>query len=438
MSAVTSALPGVSKAFGKTLMTTVGMTVVVFISSVINARMLGPEGRGLLSAALLIGWLAANVAQCGMGSSYVYHFGAARHFPYLRLLLVSLLGVSIVAIALGAAGLQLSDALELHRFRWMILAYSAFMASQIYIYSLTQLHADLHFFNILRFTQVFGNLVLMLSLLLWFNVVTFEQILLTQMIVLIIVTAMGLWWARKHLVWKLKGDIKAPVRPWFVLRYGLQQQGVGLLTLFLANFDKLFLLNRGTIEEYGFYTLAFTTSRMIAAVQDAVSVALFSRFAGRDEQQLGQAVRNAFRVTFLPLMVIAAIVAAFSPWALSLIYGKSFAAMTLPFALLLFECVINGASLTLAQRFSAAGQPGLVLLRQIITSIPVLAAIPFLPSENIYVYLALLMLCGACLGLITTLILGVTRLKEPLPAFIPTRKDLDVLLRLIMRAKTTP
>jgi len=140
-------------------------------------------------------------------------------------------------------------------------------------------------------------------------------------------------------------------------------------------------------------------------------------------------------VTFLPLMVLAALIAAVAPWGLQLVYGKSFADMSMPFAILLFECVIGGASWTLAQRFNAAGQPGLVLARQVISIVPVLIAIPFLPHENTYVYLALLMLCGACLRLVTTVVLGVTRFKEPMPEFIPTRNDVDLLRRMITRSK---
>ena len=435
MMAANPPLSGLSKAFGKTLMTTMGMTVVGFISSVINARMLGPEGRGLLSAALLICTLAASVAQCGMGSSYVYHFGAARRFPYLRLFVWSLLGVSALAAALSAAGLQLSHAVALHQVWWLLLTFAAFTASQTYIFSLTQVHSNLHFFNVLRFAQVFGNLILLLPLLLWFKVVTFEQILLAQLMVLVGVTGSGLWWARKHRVWQLKDEVREPVRGWSVVRYGLHQQGIGLLGIFLLNFDKLFLLNRGTIKEYGYYALAFTTSRLIGAVQEAISVALFSRFAGRDEQQLSQAVRNAFRVTFVPLLALAALGAALAPWALTLVYGEAFAAMTVPFAILLFECVIGGASWTLAQRFNAAGQPGLVLARQFVSILPVLVAIPFLPHENTYVYLALLMLCGAVLRLTMTLVLWVTRLKEPMPQLLPTKNDLNMVRQILTRSK---
>jgi hypothetical protein len=109
--------------------------------------------------------------------------------------------------------------------------------------------------------------------------------------------------------------------------------------------------------------------------------------------------------------------------------------MTIPFAILLFECVISGTSWTLAQRFTAAGQTGIVLARQLISIAPVLIALPFLPKENTYVYLALLMLGCACIRLIFTIVLNITRLKEPMPEFFPTREDFNLVLRLIRRPK---
>ena len=42
------------KSSGTTLITTIAITAIGFITSVITARVLGPEGRGLLSGAILI------------------------------------------------------------------------------------------------------------------------------------------------------------------------------------------------------------------------------------------------------------------------------------------------------------------------------------------------------------------------------------------------
>ena len=426
-----------SGAFRKTLMTTVGMTIISFISSVITARMLGPEGRGLLSAALMIGTLSAGVAQMGLANSYVYHFGASRAFAYLRLLLCSLVVVGALACVLAWAGVHLSAKPQLELILPGILILALFMATQSYFFALAQLQADLHFFNQMRFGLVLANLLLLLPIVWIFDTVTFQQLLYAQLLVALGLTFAGLYWARKHSVWRMPVATET-VGLGPVVRYGVHQHGTVLLGLLLLNFDKLVLLNRGSLVEYGYYALGFTTSRLIGAVQEAVSVALYARFAGKDVDQLSEKVRTAFRLTFIPMLTLAGIGAALSPWLIVWVYGNKFASMALPFSILLFECVIGGASWTLAQRFNAGGRPGLVLVRQFVSVVPVFAAMPFLPEHNVYVYLALLMLAGAALRLGVTLIMYPASLKEPMPRVLPTRGDWRMVRALLPGSKPAP
>jgi O-antigen/teichoic acid export membrane protein len=433
---MTSRLNGLTGAFGKTLMTTVGITAISFISSVLTARMLGPEGRGLLSAALMIGTLAAGVAQLGLASSYVYHVGASRRFPYLKLMLCSVLLVGGVAAVLGWLGGQLRSDVQLKQALPWIIALAAFLGTQNYFLQLAQLRSDLKFYNGMRFSLVLANLLLLLPLIVMYHTVHFMQLLYCQLAVVVGLTIASLCWLLRNRVWAVKEQTGAvSVRQ--VLRYGMHQHGTVLLSLLLLNFDKIVLLNRGDIEEYGYYALAFATSRLIGAVQEAVAVALYARFAGRDLETLGDKVRTAFRLTFVPLMVLAAIGAALSPWLIVLVYGPKFAAMALPFSILLFECVCGGASWTLAQRFTAGGRPGLVLVRQLISVVPVFLALPFLPTENAYVYLALLMLLGAVLRLTVTLCMYPVTLKEKMPALLPTRADLAMVRNFLPRPRAS-
>lgn len=438
---MSSRLSGLSGAFGKTLMTTVGITAISFISSVLTARMLGPEGRGLLSAALMIGTLAAGIAQLGLATSYVYHAGAARRFPYQRLLIASVLVVGLVAGAVGWAGSHLRTDPQLHQALPWIIALAAFMGTQNYFFLLAQIKADLKFFNAMRSSLVLGNLLLLLPLMFMYHTVQFMQLLYCQLAVVVGLTIAGAWWAVRQRVWHVapaKDGVPAePVAPRQVVRYGLHQHGTVLLSLLLLNFDKVILLNRGEIEQYGYYALAFTTSRLIGAVQEAVAVALYARFAGRDLALLGDKVRTAFRLTFVPLLAMATLGAVLSPWLIPLVYGPKFAAMALPFAILLFECVCGGASWTLAQRFTAGGRPGLVLVRQLISVVPVFVALPFLPIENAYVYLALLMLLGAVLRLTVTLCMYPITLKEKMPALLPTRADLAMVRSFLPKSSAT-
>lgn len=422
------------KSSGTTLLTTVVITAIGFITSVITARVLGPEGRGLLSGALLIATLAGNLALCGLANSYIYHKGTARPFGYGTLFAGSLLFVAGFSALLGFFGAQvMTHEAQLHAQLPLILLLTVVTATQGYFYALSQLHHGLRFFNLLRFMLVIGNLILLLALLLFFKPVDFRMILITQTIVSGVLTLAGILWARHHRIWRGSDDGKPPVAWKSVLGYGASHHGTVVIGLLLVNFDKVALLNLGTIVEYGFYALAFTTSRLIGALQEAVSTALYSRHAGRDVQALSDNVRTAFRMTFVPMLAVAALGALLSPWLIVWVYGESFASTVIPFAVLLFECVISGASWTLAQRFNAGGRPGLVFVRQAISVLPVFLALPFLPKENIHVYLSLLMLTGAILRLTVTLVIYPTVLKERVPEILPTMADVRTVLNVLAR-----
>jgi antigen flippase len=427
-------LSGLLKASSSTFMTTVVIMVVGFFTSVVTARILGPEGRGLLSGALLIATLAGNAALFGLANTFVYHKGAQKTFNYRAFFVFSLLFIGILSAILSYFGLQLSSEVQLHEQLTLVIIMAVVSGGYGYFSALSQLNHELHFFNLMRVSLVIGNLLLLGVIVLVFKPVTFVQILVSQIIVSGALMAWGIGWANKHRIWHKTDSANADTLGWSsMLGYGIKHHGTVLLGILLVNFDKLVLLKMGTITEYGFYALAFTTSRLIGAVQEATSTALYARHAGKDVQQLSQNVNHAFRLTFLPMLLIAAVGAFVSPWLIPLVYGEAFTLMAIPFAILLFECVIGGASWTLAQRFNAGGRPGLVFFRQFISVVPVFAALPFLPHEHIHIYLSGLMLLGAILRLAVTLGIYPVVLSEPMPRMWPYKTDVTSALKLLAR-----
>lgn len=427
------AAAGLLKSSGRTLATTVVITAIGFITSIITARVLGPEGRGLLSAALLIATLGGNIALFGLANSFIYHKGTGRPFNYKLFMVVSLFFAASFSVLIGYFGLQLTSETRLHEQLLLILILTSITATQGYFYALSQLQDKLRFFNLMRFILVAGNLILLLGLLAFYKDVDFRKILITQTIVSATLTVMGIVWARQNKIWEGADHRKQQVSWKSMLAYGASHHGTVVLGLLLVNFDKIALLNIGTIVEYGFYALAFTTSRLIGALQEAVSTALYSRFAGKNVEELSYHVRVAFRLTFIPMLTLAAVGALLSPWLIIWIYGESFAPTVIPFAVLLFECVISGASWTLAQRFNAGGRPGLVFVRQFISVLPVFMALPFLPAHNIHVYLSLLMLVGAVLRLSVTLGIYPLVLKERMPDVLPTAEDCKSVINFLAK-----
>lgn len=413
-----------------TFLTTVLMTVIVFVSSVVTARLLGPTGRGLFSAALLIGTLAGQMAQLGLAPSYVYHVGAGSAFDYTRFLVLSLIAVSGLATLLAGAGLYFDGNAILLQAWPLVVLIAIFIGLQSFFLVLAQLRANLHFLNGLRIFFVGGNALLLVVLAVAAKTVDFEDILIIQLIVLALLSAAGGVWAFRHRIWRINvRSVPASVRQ--VLSYALYTYGSGLMTTLAANFDKIVLLKLGTVTQFGFYTLAFGVSRLIGSIQEAISTSLFARFAGKDVGELDRSVRTSFSVTFLPLLALASLGALASPWLIGVMYGTDFRPVIIPFSILLFECVITGASATLAQRFNAAGSPGLILARQSISLIPLVVGIPFLTIDNALVALPLLMLLCAVIRLGMTLALYHFVLKEPVPGIRPAAADLHMATRAL-------
>lgn len=406
------------------------MTVIVFISSVLTARLLGPTGRGLFSAALLIGTLAGQVAQLGLAPSYVYHMGAGNSFDYTRFLVLSLFVVSAAATALAGGGLYFGGNPELLQAWPLVVLVAVFTGLQSFFLVLAQLRANLHFLNGMRIFFVAGNALFLVVLAIAMQSVGFEDILIIQLIVLALLSAAAGVWAFRHRIWRINVR-SAPASVREILSYALYTYGSGLMTTLAANFDKIVLLKLGTVTQFGFYTLAFSVSRLIGSVQEAISTSLFARFAGKDVGELDRSVRTSFSVTFLPLLGLALLGALASPWLIGLVYGADFRPVIIPFVILLFECVITGASATLAQRFNAAGAPGLVLARQSISLIPLIVGIPFLTIDNALVALPLLMLLCAVIRLVMTLALYHYVLKEPLPGIRPAAADLQMAAKIL-------
>ena len=80
-----------------TLLSTVGVTLSGLVTSVLTARLLGPEGRGVLAAVVLIATLAARAAQLGLGSATVYFTKSSRQAPIGRYLAFSSSAVTLTA-----------------------------------------------------------------------------------------------------------------------------------------------------------------------------------------------------------------------------------------------------------------------------------------------------------------------------------------------------
>lgn len=423
------------KSWLHTLFAAGGVALVGFLTSIATARGLGPEGRGVLASAMLVVSLSAGFAQLGLGQAFVYQKRSTPGWPASQYFSLSVVIIALLASSLGLLAPSFPDdgggAVTLP----MVLL-GGLLALNAFLANVSQLDASLVTYNLARLFLPLGTLVCV-SAIWWSGGLTVSTVLWAQLFVGLIVASGVTMWVRRTL--RLGRNQGEPCREagvfWLYLIQGVKYHSTIILGLILTNVDKAYLFLAGNVREFGLYSVVFGTSRLMGSAQEALSTTLFSRLAGNDKDQTGEVVLMAFRLTFLPMLILAVVTGMAGSQLLRIAFGPPYDSAALPFAILLVECVIGGGSWVLSQHFNATGRPGLVFLRQASSILPLLVLLPFIPADAILMGLAVLLLLSAVIRLAVTLALYPLILKVPIPRLTPIRSDLEFVGQILRKYK---
>lgn len=416
-----------------TFLTAGSLAVTGFITSVVVARGLGAEGRGLLANIMLIATLSASLAQLGLGQAIVY---MARAFPEWNIKRFFFISLSFIIVC----GSLISFS-NIYHFRHLNISLvlptvvlAAALSANGFTTSAMQVEPTLVAYNAVRLA-VPATLMTFIAGLFFIEVLSVEKIVWAHCIAAALTLSLTfLWFIKKFPSTSFK------TLPYFAhfreyLTLGMKYHANNVMGLALNNLDKVYFFLVGGLREFGVYSVAFGTSRLIGNVQEALSTVIFSRFAGSNSKDLTENTLRAFRLTFVPTLLLATLLAFIASPIFRWIFGAEFALAALPFSLLTFECTIASSGWILAQQFNADGRPGLVLFRQLIAIVPLLSMLPFIPRDNLAPWLAGLLLCGALIRLIVTIFMYARIMNVGYLRLIPTLDDLKAVMNMLRQFK---
>ena len=416
----------------RTFGTTVLTAAIGLATSVIAARFLGPEARGLFSAAILVASLAGSLSQWGLPNGLVYFVGTRRPFNAKRAGIASILIVGFASAAVGVVLIPFIADGRLAAFALIEIAVCIATGLSLLMQSASQMDRSLALFNRLRVIVAVGNFVLLVGCVLVASTGNWGALVAAQMVVACLVFVLGAQWLISHV--GVDCDLAlTPVGMREVASYALATHGGFVVWTLATNVDKLLLASKDDMAEFGYYSVAFGVSRLVGAVQNAVASALFSRYAGGDAAGVGAKFALAFRLTLLPMLIVVTLLGLLCPVIVPLAYGEAFGAMTVLLIVLMYESVISSASRVLAQRFAADGRPKLMLMRQVGAVIPMLLALPFVGmTPRPALSIALLTVVVALFSLLLTMQTYRSVYKEPLPPVLPSLAELGRVLRPLL------
>ncbi|MBW7476729.1 oligosaccharide flippase family protein [Paenibacillus oenotherae] len=312
-----------------TFLTRIILLLGGFIASVLTARILGPEGKGILTAVFVIPTLVVTLADLGIRQASAYYIGKKEHSTedvastlYLLWLVTSCLSLLIVGLIYW---LQFGDKYGWAIFIIVMLTIPLNLAVQ-YTKGIMQGKTRIGSINTSELIKVGLNIAFMVLLVLVFRMNVIGAAL-TQLLLALFAWAYSMRVVRKDTAVRLK---YVPGLPMLLIRKGIAY-AVALFVLQLNyRIAVVFLEHYTTASEVGIFSVGTNLAELIWQVPAAVGMVIFARSANSktDAEAVQRSV--AFLKYLMPLLLAGGVVFwLVCPWMVSLLYGAEFASSAL-------------------------------------------------------------------------------------------------------------
>ena len=354
----------------ETFVTKVAMIGIGLVTSVIVARSLGPEGRGLYAVAATIGAIGVQSGNLGLHASNTYY--AARD----RTLLPALVGNSIVvSFGFGTIGIA---------FIWFLFFFWPSLApvhglllilSLIWIpfglgYMLLQnlllgIQEVRNYNKIELATKILG--VSLLGLVIFLVNITVEKVFLAGLVALVI----GFVWA----FWRMKIYLVKAALPSLTLfkeniYYGLKAYLAAFFAFLVIRVDILMVKYMLGAEQTGYYSVAASMAEMVYILPVVVGTILFPKLSAlsdiKEKWYLTKKVAVGSVFGMIPVLAMAGFLA--KP-IVTVLYGKAFLPSVSAFFWLSPGILFLGVETVAVQFVNSIGFPITVVMVWILASL---------------------------------------------------------------------
>lgn len=310
------------------IITTFGTKIILlfgsFIVSVLLARLLGPEGKGIITAIFIVPNLIVSLADLGVRQASAYFIGK-KIYPIEEVLSSSLFLWFISSTLSIGIVLAYYSASYVEDYGWLLIAIalSTIPINLLITYLTgimqgTQRIGTINLNALLNFVVNFSSVILLV----WF----FKLGVLGGALVNLVVIMMSLFYLSSNIIKISKIRIKY-IKP---IPQELFKKGITYsLALFILNLnyrvDIIFLEKLTSASEVGIYSVGTSLAELIWQLPAAVSLVLFSKSANsKNDIEARNRAAKILRMSLPILSLICIVFALISKFFVTIIYGQDF------------------------------------------------------------------------------------------------------------------
>ena len=344
---------------GATFLIRVFLTVIGILTSIMIARLLGPEGRGIYAAAIVLGTIASQFGNLGMHTSNTYY--VAKDQSLLPVLISNSLAasflvggaVSVALLLLFTMRPALSPVSGTVLYLVMGLA-PALLGSLLAQNLLLGIH-QVKWFNLV---DLAGRIWFVLTCAAWalrFHTVTTEQVvamtLASTLVTLVLAVGRLLFIAQR---------LPRPELALLVehFSYGVRPYLSSLAAYAVLKIDVLMVKNMAGSAATGYYSLASNMTDLLYMFPTVVCMMLFPSLLNiQDFAQRWYRAQKILTGVLCIMSLIALSAALVAKPLVALVYGEQYLPSVPPFLVLCCAIVFYGATSVISNYFASCGQP---------------------------------------------------------------------------------
>ncbi len=340
-----------------------------FLTSIVVARTLGVEGKGIYSLVLISGSFIVLVFSIGLGNSITY-FTANKKFSPANLFTFSVVSTGFLSI-IGGLGLYLA-------YRWylsdrilagvtqyhiqLIIISLPISLLAIFLSSIVRGRQEFIAFNAIALSGVVSNLVLQgISSILRGGI---SGAILAWLISNIIVLGVSFWYVREHIQFIISfprailGQLTS---------YGLKSHITNIFTFFNLRLDTFFINYFTGSYMVGLYTTGASSAELVWNVPNAIGSALFPKSSAMNRDIAARLTSQVCRQVIVVSTFLTGLSAILGPFFIPLLFGSDFEASVAPFLWLLPGILGLSVSKIIAANLGGIGKPLYATYTSIIT-----------------------------------------------------------------------
>ncbi len=335
--------------------------IIGLVTSIVIARNLGPNGKGIYSLVILLPTLIVNFTNIGIGPATVYYIGKGK-YSYEKIfgnnIIMSLI-ISIFSILVGLIIIIFFRKFFFSGISSYYLFFSLILIPFILLFGyLESILLGLKCFekyNLASLIHTILFLILIVICLVIFKVTIFG-VLLSNILAYFLVNILLFIWIKR-----LIGNISLKIEKGYIRdtsNYGIQAHLSNILSFLHLRLDMLlinFFMNPLAV---GYYSISVAIVEKLWLISQSASIILFTKVSSeRDERVLKEFTPIVSRSILLVTALGSALIFFISRWMVIFLFSEAYLPAVQPLQILLIGTVAVSCSRILGNDIAGRGRP---------------------------------------------------------------------------------